>query len=62
MKFIREPRIASYEVTAKCFDGKIITRTEKFRQVQFQQYPSVIVGDNGVKLSDAIALIKSWNN
>lgn len=63
MKIQREPRVAGYEVTAKCFDGKIITRVEKFRQVQFHQHPSVIVADDGsVRFSDAKMIIQSWNN
>lgn len=63
MKINREPRVSSYEICAKRHDGKIVTRTEKFCQIQFQQNPSVIVCDDGsVELSAAIELIKRWND
>jgi hypothetical protein len=63
MKIQREPRVAGYEVTAKCFDGKIVNRVEKFRQIQFQQHPSVIVADDGsVRFSAAKMIIEKWNN
>ncbi len=55
-------RVKTYNVTAKCFDGKIVHRTEEFKQIQFRNHPSVIVNDDGVKLNDALMIINSWNS
>ena len=55
------PRFTHCECTAKCFDGKIITRAVKFEQIQFQNFPSVLVADNGVTFEQAKMIIEYWN-
>ena len=55
------PRFTHCECAAKCFDGKIITRTVKFQQIQFQNFPSVLVRDDGVTFEHAAMIIQYWN-
>ena len=62
MKNYREPRVKYYSVAAKCHDGKIITRTEEFSQIQFRNMPSVLVEFEGVLFSDARNTIIRWNS